>query len=261
MSYYFRIVRDFPRAVKMEAAARKPRSLALNLADAIAARIAAGKLAPGARLPTEAGVVGEFRVSRTVVREALSMLQAAGLVETRHGVGTFVREGGAGGGLALPSARHATTLLELLAVVELRLALESEAAALAAARRDQHDLQAMQAAQRELAAAIEGGEDSVGPDRRLHEAIAHATRNAHFVELMDNPRVLLIPRSRLDTPALGDEGRRAYLRRVHAEHDSIVSAITNHDPEGARAAMRTHLSNSRERLRRAQEHAVAVPVV
>ena len=57
-----------------------------------------------------------------------------------------------------------------------------------------------------------------------------------------------------DTAArLAGEGRREFVRRVHAEHQSIVDAIVNRDPEAARAAMRTHLSNSRERLRRAQD--------
>jgi len=51
----------------------------------------------------------------------------------------------------------------------------------------------------------------------------------------------------LNTAKVAGEGRREYLQRVNTEHDNIVSAIANHDPEAARAAMRTHLANSRER--------------
>ena len=69
---------------------RKPRSLAQELVDALGERIRTGALPPGTKLPTEAAVMEEFGVSRTVVREAISKLQAAGLVDTRHGVGTFV---------------------------------------------------------------------------------------------------------------------------------------------------------------------------
>ncbi|RYY77530.1 MAG: FadR family transcriptional regulator, partial [Comamonadaceae bacterium] len=71
-------------------ARRRPRSLAHDVVDALSGRIREGSLAPGVKLPTEAAIMEEFGVSRTVVREAISRLQAAGLVETRHGVGTFV---------------------------------------------------------------------------------------------------------------------------------------------------------------------------
>ena len=78
-------------------ARRKPRSLALDLVDALGDRIRDGRLAAGAKLPTEAAIMEEFGVSRTVVREAISKLQAAGLVATRHGIGTFVIGLGEGG--------------------------------------------------------------------------------------------------------------------------------------------------------------------
>src|SRR5919205_3232629 len=73
-----------------EVVRRRPRSLAHDVVDALGGRIRDGSLGPGEKLPTEAAIMEEFGVSRTVVREAISRLQAAGLVETRHGVGTFV---------------------------------------------------------------------------------------------------------------------------------------------------------------------------
>ena len=66
---------------------------------------------------------------------------------------------------------------------------------------------------------------------------------------------MIIPRARLNTAKVAGESRREYLQRVNTEHESIVNAIANQDPEAARAAMRTHLANSRERLRRANEAA------
>ena len=68
----------------------RPRTLALELVDSLGDRIRDGRLAPGDKLPTEAEIMAQFGVSRTVVREALSKLQASGLVQTRHGIGTFV---------------------------------------------------------------------------------------------------------------------------------------------------------------------------
>ena len=71
-------------------APRRPRTLGLALVEALGDRIREGRLATGDKLPTESEIMAEFGVSRTVVREAISKLQASGLVETRHGIGTFV---------------------------------------------------------------------------------------------------------------------------------------------------------------------------
>jgi GntR family transcriptional regulator, transcriptional repressor for pyruvate dehydrogenase complex len=75
----------------------------------------------------------------------------------------------------------------------------------------------------------------------------------HFAELMNHLGTMIIPRLRLDTAKVAGEGRIEYLQRVNIEHENIVSAISNRDSEGARAAMRTHLANSRDRLRRAHD--------
>ena len=238
----------------------RPRNLAEQLVARLGDSLREGRWAPGERLPTESGLAQEHGVSRTVVREALSRLQAAGLVQTRHGVGTFACEPppSTAALLQLHSPEQAATLRDVVAVLELRLALESEAAALAAVRRSEAALQAMRAAQRDMALAIAADGDAATPDRRLHQEIAAATDNRHFVELMGHLADRLIPRVRIDTASLLGESRQSYLSRVHGEHENIVNAIANGDPEAARAAMRIHLGNSRNRLRLAQEAAAAV---
>lgn len=240
-----------------EAIRRKPRGLAHGLVDSLGQRIRDGRLVAGAKLPTEAEIMDEFGVSRTVVREALSKLQAGGLVETRHGVGTFVAAGGGEANNFRIAPEQVATIREVVAVLELRIGLEAEAAALAAARRSDANLQAMREAIAGFGQAIAGDTDAVGSDMQLHLEIARATQNQHFAELMTYLGTMLIPRARVNTARVAGEGRREYLQRVHAEHESIVDAIANRDPDAARAAMRTHLSNSRERLRRAQEAAEA----
>ena len=102
---------------------RRPRNLALELVERFSDRIRGGELAAGTKLPTEAAIMGEFEVSRTVVREALSKLQAAGLVETRHGIGTFVIGPGDGPSFKI-SAEQFSTLQDVIAVLELRIGLE-----------------------------------------------------------------------------------------------------------------------------------------
>lgn len=231
---------------------RRPRNLALGLVDTMTARIRDGQMRAGDKLPTEAAIMSEFGVSRTVVREALSKLQAGGLVETRHGVGTFVVGTGETTNFRIAPEQIATAR-EVIAVLELRIGLETEAAGLAAVRRTEENLRAMRQALMSFSTAIDENGDALAPDFQFHLEIAKATQNVHFLELMTYLGTMIIPRARLNTAKVAGEGRRDYLRRVNTEHENIVNAIANHDPEAARAAMRTHLANSRERLRRANE--------
>lgn len=228
---------------------RRSRSLAAELVDRLAARIRGNHYPAGERLPSESAIVEEFGVSRTVVREAISKLQAAGLVETRHGIGTFV----IGLGDATPfqvSPEQLATLQDVIAVLELRIGIETEAAALAAQRRAVDNLRRMREALDAFAAAVEEGRDAVGPDFQFHLEVARATQNSRFVDLVAALGSGAIPRARLSGEIVRSEEQKVYLRRVNAEHESILEAIAAADVEAARAAMRMHLANSRERRRR-----------
>ena len=234
-----------------DTARRRPRSLALELVASLSERIRDGQLGVGDKIPTEAAIMAEFDVSRTVVREALSKLQAAGLVETRHGIGTFVLGLGDDAGFKISHEQY-STLQDVVAVLELRIGLETEAAALAAQRRTDANLEAMRRALDALGTALEQGEDAVAADFQFHQEIARATQNDHFADLMTTLGSRIIPRARLEPVQAMTDERREYLRRVNGEHESIFDAIETQDAEGARAAMRTHLANSRERRRRSQ---------
>jgi GntR family transcriptional repressor for pyruvate dehydrogenase complex len=235
-----------------EVVRRRPRSLAHDVVDGLAGRVRDGSLAPGAKLPTEAAIMEEFGVSRTVVREAITRLQQAGLVATRHGVGTFVVGMGDATTFRI-SPDQLGTLQDVIAVLELRIAVETECAALAAVRRSPENLATLRNALEAFLQAVAEGRDAVGPDFQFHLEIARATQNQHFVDLMATLGGMMIPRARLEPPGPLTPEREAYLRRVNTEHESIVEAISRQDPEGARAAMRTHLANSRERRRRLAE--------
>jgi GntR family transcriptional regulator, transcriptional repressor for pyruvate dehydrogenase complex len=236
------------------AAVRRPRSLALGLVEAMTARIRGGQIHTGDKLPTEAAIMGEFGVSRTVVREALSKLQAGGLVETRHGVGTFVVDTGEAVNLRITPQQLASTH-EALALLELRLGLETEGAGLAAMRRNDANLHAMRRAMAGFSGAIAGDGDAPAHDFQLHLEIARATQNAHFFELMSQLGSTIMGQGRLNLAKVAHQSRHQFLRREGAEHESIVDAIAGQDPQAARAAMRMHLANSRDRLRRLQEAA------
>jgi DNA-binding FadR family transcriptional regulator len=230
---------------------RRPRNLAQQVVAELTEHIRNGEMSPGDKLPTETEIMVEQGVSRSVVREAISRMQAAGLVETRHGIGTFV----------LPPPPPAmgidpatvTTVRDVIALLELRIGLETEAAGLAASRRSEAQLQEVRAALAALQQAARRGEDTVELDQRFHLAIAEASGNEYFRAILQHLGANIIPRARINSARLTHADPVAYMEQVGREHEQIVEAIARGDAESARAAMRLHIGNSRERLRKAQE--------
>lgn len=233
----------------------KSRTLSTELAHVLIERIRSGGYAPGEKMPKEAAIMEEFGVSRTVVREAISYLQAVNMAETRHGIGTFVLRAEEGTPFRILPEQMGT-LRDTIALMELRIGIETEAAAIAAARRTTENMLAMRAALDAFSAAIEAGQDAASADFQFHREIALATQNSHFAEVMGSLGPGVIPRARLATDAPDHPNRVMYLKRVHQEHESIYNAIRNQDVDSARAAIRTHLSNSRERLRKSEPQGV-----
>jgi len=224
-----------------------------SLADRVVAyvneQVASPALKPGDQLPTETTLMSLLGVSRTVVREAISRLQANAVIETRHGIGSFVLEPRHEPlGLAMVPA---TTLNDLLSVMELRISLETECAGLAAQRASERDIENIRLALDAVEETSRKGGDSTAADLRFHVSIASATGNRYFVDILTQMGTALIPRHRIDSPGLAKSDPAAYMDRVNVEHENILDAIARRDPDGARAAMRMHLSGSRERLRRA----------
>ncbi|MBS7778418.1 FadR family transcriptional regulator [Acidovorax sp. CCYZU-2555] len=229
---------------------RGSRSLANLLSEEFDHKIRQGLLHEGDKLPTESELVRSYDVSRTVVREALSKLQASGLVETRHGIGTFVLPTRQSPGMQL-NAHELSESVDVLAVLELRISLETEAAGLAAQRREASHLRAMREALQAFEHNFALGNETVSHDLTFHLSIAQATGNRYFQDILQHFGTMLIPRNRIasiHTPARDPD----YLRRVNREHEEIYAAIERQDADSARAAMRIHLTNSRERLRLAQ---------
>ncbi|MGB6242426.1 MAG: FadR/GntR family transcriptional regulator [Castellaniella sp.] len=232
---------------------RRSRSLTQNVVTALSERIRNGEFHVGEKLPTESELMESFGVSRTVIREAISRLQAAGLVETRHGIGTFLLEPQNEQHLRIRT-ENILTMLDVMAILELRISLETEAAGLAALRRTEAHLQQLRAALDEFAASIyKKTGNAVVSDVAFHLLVATATGNRYFHDILKQLGKTIIPRTRVDSAALADDDRVRYLERVHVEHEDIYNAIARKDSDAARAAMRTHLANSRERLRKAQE--------
>lgn len=227
------------------------RNLAEQVVNVIIGQIDSRALRPGDKLPTETSLMSQLGVSRTVVREAISRMQAMSVIETRHGIGSFVLEPRREP-LDLDIVR-ASTLSDLLSVLELRISLETECAGLAAQRATEEDVAQIRAALDAISAPGQTTGESAGADLQFHVAVARATGNRYFVDILAQMGGALIPRHRIDSAGIAYRDPKAYAELVNREHESIFDAIARHDSEGARAAMRMHLSSSRERLRRAGE--------
>jgi GntR family transcriptional repressor for pyruvate dehydrogenase complex len=232
-------------------ALQRRETLTSQLIRSLTEWIVTGRIKPGGKLPSEQELIGKFNVSRTVVREAISSLRAAGLVTTQQGVGAFVLQAPAEPFRIDESSLD--LLKEIVSVLELRIALETEAAALAAQRRRPEHVREMRAALDRMEAAIAASEDAVASDLDFHRLIAESTGNPHFIHLFNYLGALMIPRTRVQTFRLFADDRTEYLLRVNREHEDIYQAIARQESDAARSAMRLHLSNSRERLRRAME--------
>jgi len=223
------------------------KNLVGKVSDQLRQAILAGDFQPGDKLPSEAGLTQRFDVSRTVIREAIASLRADGLVEARHGVGVFVLTNQMAGTLLLQPT-DTSRISSIIEMLELRAAVEIEAAGLAAARRSPAQMEVIFERFDDLSVLIAEGKPTTAADFAFHVAIANATNNPRFREFFEMMGKAVIPRSSLQ------EGRpertaAGYLEQIQAEHKLIAEAILARDEEAARDAVRTHLKGSLQRYR------------
>ena len=226
--------------------ARPRERRAQQIIDNLSAEIRSGKLKNGDQLPTEPQLERAYGVSRTVVREAIADLRSAGYVVPIQGKGVFVSSDSEWAGVKLTQS-EVGTIAETLEMLEFRLATEGEAAAIAAYRRTAQQEAALSAAHRTMARAIDAGESTVDADYEFHSAIATATNNRFYLEALRQFGSRSIPRGQF--PTLPETGDANYLRKVQAEHEAILRAIVEQDPDAARKAMREHMLASQRRYR------------
>jgi GntR family transcriptional repressor for pyruvate dehydrogenase complex len=224
-----------------------PRRLAEELVARLTADILSGKLAPGARLPTEQEMIAAMGVSRTVVREAVAALKAERLVVTRQGVGAFVAEK-----VRRPfriEFDERSPIRDVLDVMELRTGMEIEAAGLAAERATPAQTRKIAECFEAIERAIRKGESGVDEDFAFHCAIAEATGNPQFKRFLEYLGRFIIPR---ETIRGGPDAKRqrTYADTFQREHRQILQAIRGGAVTQARAAMRRHLMNSRRRYQK-----------
>lgn len=235
---------DLTVATKVE---RKPK-LSAHVAASLRSQILAGDIGVGQKLPTESQLTKAFGVSRTVIREAVANLAADGLVESRQGAGIFVCERPA---MAFASITQdiGMKISHALNVIEVRMGLEIESAGLAAQRRNAAQEAAIQEAFFEFDRLLAMGEATGRSDFMFHRAIAAATNNPFYVEVLDALGTRAIPCDITSPWGTDSLLTREYQVMLQREHLAILKAISAGDAEAARAAMRAHLTESQRRYR------------
>ncbi len=217
--------------------------LARQVANLISGTILRGEVAPGSRLPAERELAASFKCSRPTIREALHVLEALGLVEVRHGDGTYVSKA--------PSAlsprvlqqmlEHDDTLL--LDMVEVRKEVEVRNAELAAKNATAEDIAELRKLLKQMEADVRARRDDFEGDVAFHLAIAEASRNR--IRVFITTSVLLA-----HSEVLHEARRRMIQRQEHVvrdflrEHQAIFKAIAKHDANAAVNAMLVHLEDA-----------------
>lgn len=225
-------------------AAGKRARLSDDIYGLIFGRIVAGELNVGDKLPSENELAEQFNVSRPVVREALMRLRADGLITAHQGLGSFVNAQPAS---RLKSLSSADNVAEYLRCQEVRIALEGEAARLAAVRRTDAQMAAIDATHQRFAASADSGRINAEEDLAFHRAIADAANNEFFVGVLDSTHEAMSGFMRL-TISLTRSGSARRAQKVLEEHTAIVEAIRARDGDRARVAMQFHLDQARQRL-------------
>jgi GntR family transcriptional repressor for pyruvate dehydrogenase complex len=206
--------------------------------------IATGELAPGSRLPSQDDLAYQLGLSRSALREAVRSLTTMNILVSRQGDGTYVSS--LRTPLLLQPLAFAADILPDDAVVQLldlRVALEPHAAALAAARVSDADVNA-------LAAIARNGAPGASATEFLD---ADLTFHRRVLELSGNEAIATLCQA-ISSPAmypriLGVAPAQDVRAAVHDDHTRIVAALADHDVEAARATMAVHVTGMRRQLR------------
>jgi GntR family transcriptional regulator, transcriptional repressor for pyruvate dehydrogenase complex len=233
---------------------RPARTRTADIIERIGAEIISGRIPPGDRLPTEQKLMEAMRVSRTVVREALAALKADGLIVIKHGAGAFVSSDSARVSFRIDSDGLGS-VVDVIRVMELRLAMEVEAAGLAAERGTAAQIRAIDRAVTAIDRAITAGSSAIAEDFAFHQAIAAATGNSYFKDFLNFLGRHVIPRQSVRLSLPPSTTQTSYLAEIQVEHRQISVAVIEHNPRMARIAMRAHLNKSLKRYRNLAEQA------
>jgi GntR family transcriptional regulator, transcriptional repressor for pyruvate dehydrogenase complex len=235
----------------IELAEREP--LAAEIARKLLGYLFSGEIGPGERLPSERQLAQSLGVGRSAVREALKALGFLGMLESRHGGGTYLK--GTVSEL-LPQVVEWGLLLRepnMLDLVEARRHIEVVVAGLAAQRRDQQAIKELRGLLHTMAASSADPERFVEADMGFHLSLAKASGNSVLNDVLASIQSLLRAWIRRVIQAAGETGSS------YEEHVPIFEAVESGEPEAARAAMTRHMEGASVRLMRTLQDSGGTP--
>ena len=211
-----------------------------QVAEQIQRLIATGALTPGDRLPNERELAAKFGVGRSSLRDAIRTLEVMGIVESRHGAGTVVRDLSTDS-LVVPLASVLAHKRGLVAeLLDVRRMIEPALASRAAANATEEELAHLEDIVRRQSEKVRRGERSIEEDSEFHYAIALAARNSVVLRVLD---VLMDLLRESRARSLQVKGRP---EKSCAGHRRILRAIKRRDGPAAEAAVRKHLKEIEE---------------
>ena len=215
----------------------RPRRISDQVFDQLRELIYRGKLVPGEQLMTERELARAMGVSRTAVRDAIQRLAAMGLIYRKQGRGTFVKNVDERLSQSLSMKPGDFSLEDLL---EARLGLECNAAALAARRAGESDLIALSQSLADMEQEVASGGLGTGSDTIFHMAIAHAAKNPLHILIMRNIYDYLARGIRENLACLYEEPGN--MRKIIMQHHQILGAIQARNSHHAHMAMARHIT-------------------
>jgi GntR family transcriptional regulator, transcriptional repressor for pyruvate dehydrogenase complex len=233
----------------------RPKRISDQVFDQLRDLIFRGALKPGDRIMPERDLSEALGVSRTSVRDAIRKLVVMGFLEQRQGQGTFVRSPGLAekSPFAMVMENQDATLIDLL---EVRMGMECNAAALAARRADDKDIRFLETSLAEMREDVRAGKLGNEADVSFHMAISYATKNPLQIFLMKNFFDYLFMGIKVYLKHLYDEPGN--IPQILAHHTRILEAIRERDPEEAFEAMREHITFVMDFFRSIRKEGMAI---
>ena len=216
----------------------KPKRIADQVFDQLHELILRGEIKPGEKIMTERELADAFQVSRTSVRDAISKLVVMGMLENRQGQGTFVsRPGGKSHAFIIKIMDTQNASYQDL--LEIRMGLECNAAALAAQRALPADIDAMKKSLAQISREHQAGRLGSDADTVFHMAVAYATHNPLQVYIMKQFHDFLAYVIKENLLALYREDKK--FEAVQQQHTQMMDAIKARDPMRAYMATKRHI--------------------
>ncbi|MCM3740988.1 FadR family transcriptional regulator [Oceanobacillus luteolus] len=214
--------------------------------DELKNMIKSGEIPPNSKLPTEKELTERFGVSRVPIREALSVLEASGIIESKQGGGNWVREVNLAN--MFENAQFEMVDVEQVHdLLEMRTIIESESAFLAASRHKESDMKKLKESL-EAFKEVMDDEWSVGyeADFTFHRIVVEAAYNPFLTKTMNNLSDLHLRALKFSLEK--NLGWAAKRKEVYLEHEEIYEAIKRRDGEAAKQAVINHLTKARIKL-------------